>query len=100
MLNLIGSHSHEMSVEKPLMVRALSFELQQPHTPRGERRLMVVTLAERTKLDLMAQRRPLAEQFEKNPHHLHLALEIKAIDDKIAECDQIIRLEREKSGVY
>jgi hypothetical protein len=87
-------------MEKLLMVRALSFELQQPHTPRGDRHVMVVTLAERTKLDLTAQRRPLAEQFEKNPHHLHLALEIKAIDDKIAECDQIIRLEREKSGLY
>ena len=52
---------------------------------------MVVTSDETIKLDLTAQRRPLAEQFEKNPHHLHLALEIKAIDDKIAECDRSIR---------
>ena len=52
---------------------------------------MVVTSDETIKLDLIAQRRTLAEQFEKNPHHLHLALEIKAIDDKIAECDQSIR---------
>ena len=43
---------------------------------------MVVTSDETIKLDLTARRRPLAEQFEKNPHHLPLALEIKAIDDK------------------
>jgi hypothetical protein len=53
---------------------------------------MLDTSDETAKLDLMAQRRPLAEEFEKNPHHLHLALEIKAIDDKIAECTQSIRL--------
>jgi hypothetical protein len=52
---------------------------------------MVVASDEMIKLDLTAQRRPSAERFEKNPHHLHLALEIKAIDDKIAECDQSIR---------
>ena len=53
---------------------------------------MVVTSDEKMKLDLVALRKPLAEQFEKNPHHLYLALEIKAIDDKIAECDRSIRL--------
>ena len=35
------------------------------------------------KLDLMALRKTLAEQFEKNPHHLYLALEIKAIDVRL-----------------
>lgn len=52
---------------------------------------MAATSDEMIKLDLIAQRRPLAERFEKNPHHLHLALEIKAIDDRIAECDHTIR---------
>ena len=54
---------------------------------------MTVTSNETIKLDLLAQRRPVAERFEKNPHHLYLALEIKAIDDKIAECDQSTRRE-------
>jgi hypothetical protein len=58
---------------------------------------MVVTSGEMIKLDLMAQRQPLAEEFDKNPHHLHLALEIKAIDDKIAECDQSIRQARKST---
>jgi hypothetical protein len=53
---------------------------------------MVVTSDEKMKVDLMALRKPLAEQFERNPHHLYLALEIKGIDDKIAECDRSIRL--------
>ena len=53
---------------------------------------MTVTSDEKIKLDLIALRKPLAEQFEKNPHHIYLALEIKAIDDKIADCDRSIRL--------
>jgi len=35
--------------------------------------------------ELKAERRPLAEQFSKNPQRLHLAIEIKSIDDQIAE---------------
>jgi hypothetical protein len=73
---------------------ALSFEDQWPHTGCGDPKPMVVTSAEKEKLDLTALRRPLAERFEKYPHHLYLALQIKAIDDKIAECDQSIRLAR------
>jgi hypothetical protein len=46
---------------------------------------------EQMKLDLTAQRAPLAELFRKNPQRLYLALEIKALDDKIAECDRSIR---------
>jgi hypothetical protein len=59
---------------------------------------MLDTSDETAKLDLMARRAPLAEQFEKHPAQLRLALEIKAIDDRIAECDQSIRAGRGKHG--
>jgi hypothetical protein len=53
---------------------------------------MTVTSDEATKVDLMTRRAPLAEQFESHPAQLHLALEIKAIDDRIAEITQSTRL--------
>ena len=31
------------------------------------------------------------ERFERNPAEIHLALELKMIDDQIAECNQQIR---------
>lgn len=55
---------------------------------------MIGTSDEQMKKNLVMQRKPLAERFEKNPQQLHLALEIKAIDDRIAECDQSIRQAR------
>jgi hypothetical protein len=44
--------------------------------------------------ELTAKRKPLFEEFENNPQRLHLSLEIKIIDDQIAECNQQIRLGR------
>ena len=43
---------------------------------------------------LTVRRKPLCEQFENNPQRLHLSLEIKIIDDQIADCNQQIRLQR------
>jgi len=43
---------------------------------------------------LRARRKPLFERYEKNPNDHRLALEIKEIDDQIAECDQQIELSR------
>jgi hypothetical protein len=40
--------------------------------------------------ELKAKRRPLADQFEKNPQRLHLAIIIKSIDDQIDQCNQAI----------
>jgi hypothetical protein len=37
---------------------------------------------------LKARRRRLFELYEKNPNETHLVLEIKRIDDEIAECKQ------------
>jgi hypothetical protein len=41
--------------------------------------------------ELKAERRPLADEFDKNPQRLHLAIMIKSIDDQIAQCHQAIR---------
>lgn len=50
---------------------------------------------QRTKLEqLRARRKPLFEWYEKNPSDTHLILEIKDIDDKIAECNAEIQRER------
>jgi hypothetical protein len=54
-------------------------------------------LATETKCEgLIVRRKPLFEEFENNPQRLHVSLEIKIIDDQIAECNQQIRLERSK----
>ncbi len=41
--------------------------------------------------ELKAERRPLVEEFNQNPQRLHLAIQIKSIDDQIADCTQAIR---------
>lgn len=43
---------------------------------------------------LRARRKSLFDWYEKNPGEIHLVLEIKIMDDEIAECRQ--RMEREK----
>jgi len=43
---------------------------------------------------LRARRRPLFESYEKSPHDFKLALEIKLIDDEIAECTKQMVEER------
>jgi hypothetical protein len=45
---------------------------------------------------LAGKRKPLAAQFEKSPSDTHLALELKIIDDQIAECNQRIQHDRRK----
>ena len=42
---------------------------------------------------LTAQRNLLFERFLKNPTDIHLALEIKLIDDQVAECREQMRRE-------
>ena len=46
--------------------------------------------------ELMDKRKPVWERFEKNPTDTRLALELKIIDDQIAECNQQIRGDRRK----
>jgi len=43
------------------------------------------------KQELTDQRKALCEEFEHHPTEIHLALELKIIDDQIAECHQQIR---------
>jgi len=37
---------------------------------------------------LKAKRNALFNQYVKHPHYVHLALEIKVLDDEIADCTQ------------
>lgn len=46
--------------------------------------------------DLKDRRFPLFKRYEKCPNDLRLALEIKSIDDQIAECTQEIARENRK----
>jgi len=46
------------------------------------------------KLELKARRKPLFDWYEKNPNDTSLVLEIKIVDDQIAECDQQIERQR------
>ena len=46
--------------------------------------------------ELRGKRKPLSERFDKNPSDTRLALELKLIDDQIAECHQGIQGTRRK----
>ena len=44
--------------------------------------------------ELKAEREPLFQRFANNPSETHLAIEIKFIDDQIAECNHDIQLKK------
>jgi hypothetical protein len=46
--------------------------------------------------ELTSQRKPLSARFRSNPKDTHLALELKIIDDQIAECNQQIQDHRRR----
>jgi hypothetical protein len=46
--------------------------------------------------ELTSQRKPLSARFKSNPKDTHLALELKNIDDEIAECNRQIKDHRRK----
>lgn len=46
--------------------------------------------------ELNGKRRPLSEQFARTPDNTGLALELKIIDDQIAECNVQIQEDRRK----
>jgi hypothetical protein len=48
--------------------------------------------------DLKIKRNSLFHEYSKHPHDLHLALEIKTIDDEIAEYTQKMEQERRSEG--
>ena len=47
--------------------------------------------------DLRTKRDSLFKQYARHPHDVHLSLEIKAIDDEIAECTQKLEQETRSS---
>jgi hypothetical protein len=49
---------------------------------------------QKRKLELKARRRPLFDWYEKNPNDTSLVLEIKIVDDQIAECNRQIERQR------
>jgi len=50
----------------------------------------------RKREDLKSRRIPLFKRYEKSPHDLRLALEIRIIDDQIAQCTYQIEHEARK----
>lgn len=44
--------------------------------------------------DLKSKRNSLFEKYAKHPKDIHLALEIKKLDDEIADCTQHVEQER------
>jgi hypothetical protein len=44
--------------------------------------------------ELRAKREPLFQRFANNPNEVHLAIEIKFIDDQIAECCHYVQLKK------
>ena len=49
---------------------------------------------QKRKQELKARRKPLFDFYEKNPSETSLILEIKIVDDEIAECNHLIQLEK------
>ena len=44
--------------------------------------------------ELKTEREPLFRRLASNPNEIHLALEIKIIDDQIAECTRVIQKQK------
>jgi len=53
----------------------------------------------RKREDLKSRRMPLFKRYQKCPHDLRLALEIRIIDDQIAQCTNQIEHESRKLGL-
>jgi hypothetical protein len=61
----------------------------------GANLMLAISEVQKKKVEgLRARRKPLFELYEKNPNEIHLVLEIKTIDDEIAECRQEIEQQK------
>ena len=49
------------------------------------------TMPEKRLEELKAEREPLYQRLSSNPNETHLAIEIKLLDDQIAECNHLIK---------
>ncbi len=56
--------------------------------------LAVASVSKKKRDDLKAKRNSLFEKYAMHPQDFHLALEIKKLDDEIAECTQRVEKER------
>jgi hypothetical protein len=65
------------------------------HTVDGDHNMLAVAgVWKKKRDDLKSKRNSLFEKYSKHPGEFHLALEIKKIDDEIAECTQHVEQER------
>ena len=60
----------------------------------GNPMLAVAGVWKKKRDDLKSKRNSLFEKYAKHPEEFHLALEIKKIDDEIADCTQHVEQER------
>ncbi len=56
--------------------------------------LAVASVWKKKRDDLKLKRNSLFEKYAKHPEDFHLALEIKKLDDEIADCTQHVEQER------
>ena len=64
---------------------------------KGTKQMLATSDVQKEKIEsLRARRKPLFDWYEKNPNETHLVLEIKVIDDEIAECKQQMDQEKRK----
>lgn len=61
---------------------------------RANHMLAVAGVWKKKRDDLKTKRNSLFEKYAKHPDEFHLALEIKKIDDEIADCTQHVEQER------
>ncbi|MGB9465007.1 MAG: hypothetical protein WBR10_07835 [Candidatus Acidiferrum sp.] len=73
----------------------LSTNPKMAHTVSGDNLMLAVAGAWKKKRDdLKSKRNSLFEKYTKHPEDFHLSLEIKKIDDEIADCTQHVEQER------
>jgi hypothetical protein len=74
---------------------ALSTNAKKAHTALGAIHMLAVAgVWKKKRDDLKSKRNSLFEKYAKHPEEFHLALEIKKIDDEIADCTQHVEQER------
>jgi hypothetical protein len=74
---------------------ALSINAKCVHTTSGDNHMLLVAgVWKKKRDDLKSKRNSLFEKYAKHPEEFHLALEIKKIDDEIADCTQHVEQER------
>jgi hypothetical protein len=74
---------------------ALPINQKRAHTTHEANHMLAVAgVWKKKRDDLKAKRNSLFEKYARHPEEFHLALEIKKIDDEIADCTQHVEQER------